>query len=744
VWSRRTLALLLALVVVPFLSFSKTVPHGHALRGRKKPSKKKRSVANSARSKRLRRAFVASADLKPMARQLLQDRSKPAYAAVEKFAKHHAGREEGALAYYVIGYAHALDHQDDKAIRYFKLARPYTSELGDYIDLGLARSYSAENRPQDVVATLDGFTQRHPDSVYHRDAALLLASALLDSGSPRRAVEVLEPFRKPLKADSELLAGRALEQAGENDQAIEAFRHIYYELPASPQSDEAGAELPKLTVAPYASQELRLERARRLVTGHRYWQAISEYRELIAEAGVSNEPSLHVELAHALFKNNQLPEAAQELQLVTGAPEDADAERLWLSEEIARSKSDDPTQMQSLEELRQKHPHSSWFEQALLSTANVYLLRNDLENATKYYDELATSFPDSKWGVTAHWRAGWFTYRQGKYDDAKRYFTTQIERYPDSAEVPNAIYWLGRLAENDQKPDVARAYYEKLSTRFPHYYHAELARERLAHLGEGDPATVEILNKISPAPHAPQLEIEVGDPVNVHLLRAHLLENGALFDLALRELRSESDAAWFPMEEMRLFYDESENAQAIEALKKAIPLYSAMKLDSVPLSIWEGLFPRPYWNDLQSNAQQNGLDPYLVASLIRQESEFNPVAISHAQAYGLMQLLPSVGKTLAKQVHLRHFITNNLLDPTINMKLGARYFKQLLDENGGQVEYALAAYNAGQNRVAEWRSGGNFKDVPEFVESIPFTETREYVQAIMRNCAIYKELYGSR
>jgi len=153
------------------------------------------------------------------------------------------------------------------------------------------------------------------------------------------------------------------------------------------------------------------------------------------------------------------------------------------------------------------------------------------------------------------------------------------------------------------------------------------------------------------------------------------------------------------------------------------------------------LFPRPYWDGLKSYSESNKLDPYLVASLIRQESEFSPVAISRANAMGLMQLLPTVGKGMAREERLHNFSTDKLLQPDINMQLGTRYFRHMVEHFNGQVEYALAAYNAGENRVEEWRNDGKFNEMAEFVESIPFTETREYVQAIMRNAVLYKSLY---
>src|SRR5581483_12265751 len=131
-------------------------------------------------------------------------------------------------------------------------------------------------------------------------------------------------------------------------------------------------------------------------------------------------------------------------------------------------------------------------------------------------------------------------------------------------------------------------------------------------------------------------------------------------------------------------------------------------------------FPKPsYWGDLKRFSARNGLDPFLVASLIRQESEFNPGAVSRANAVGLMQLLPKTGKKVAKEEKLRHFNASQLFVPGVNMQLGTRYFRSMVDKFGS-FEYALAAYNAGSDRVQDWLSAGKYRDPQEFVESIPF------------------------
>jgi soluble lytic murein transglycosylase len=178
----------------------------------------------------------------------------------------------------------------------------------------------------------------------------------------------------------------------------------------------------------------------------------------------------------------------------------------------------------------------------------------------------------------------------------------------------------------------------------------------------------------------------------------------------------------------------------MRVLKHALPFYTSAPIDTIPLSYWKILFPQQYWTAIEQYAGKNGLDPYMVASLIRQESEFNPGAISGANAWGLMQLLPSVGKSMAKEEGIHHFNEVELLNPETNIRLGTRYLKQTLDHFDGQPAYAFAAYNAGDSRVTDWQSIGKYHGMDEFVESIPFTETRDYVQAILRNESIYRAL----
>jgi soluble lytic murein transglycosylase len=378
----------------------------------------------------------------------------------------------------------------------------------------------------------------------------------------------------------------------------------------------------------------------------------------------------------------------------------------------------------------------------------MYLLKPDYDHAIDHFRELQQRFPKGARASYAHWKTAWLSFRQGRTDEARAGFEDQIALYPDSNEVPAALYWRARLAEEEGAPMMARAFYQKLSSRFRNYYYAELGRQRLKKLpAEGEEAThFALLDRVPPISAKEKVTESEPPEDNLRLQRARLLSNGALADLAVREMQaaaSEEGGSWALAETAHIYQEGGQYDRGIQVLKRAIPSYFALDLPELPRPYWDALFPKPYWSDLRKYALLNGLDPYLVASLIRQESEFNPLAVSRANAVGLMQLLPSVGKHVAKEIKLKGYNPSQLYTPAVNMELGTRYFKSMVDKYDGQLEYALAAYNAGTDRVGDWLGQGRYRDPQEFVESIPFTETREYVQAILRNTTVYQRLYGT-
>jgi soluble lytic murein transglycosylase len=709
----------------------------------------KRKKKMTPRVRRIRRAFVASSSLRPMARQLLQDRTPAGYAGVEAYARRHSREDAGSLAWLVVGYAHIVDHDYVKAIEPLNRAKLHAGDLSEYVNYYLGTAYMQAGRSAECIATLSSFARDFPDSVLLRDAHVVYANALMQEARPEDAATLLEGDRQPARVDVEWNLGRAYEAAGNLPKAAIIFRNIYLTMPLTGEAELANSELKKVaggTSVQPANVDERKTRADLLLKGRRYADAAEEYKDLLEQVSPDDRGGIQLSLATALLKSGHGKDAKKILDALAPSSADVNAQKLYLFGEVARASDNDDEFLKDLDQLRQQAPTSPWLEQGLLSAGNVFLLRKDYDRAIDAYRELQQRFPNAGRAPYAHWKAAWLTLRQGRKAEAEKEFEEQIGLYPSSNEVPAALYWRARLAEEDGETAKARAFYQKLSDRFRNYYYADLARKQLKVLkSTGEPISYALLDKV--APIDAKADIVADDPPsdNLRVQKAELLGNGGLVDLAARELQAaanEEKGDWVAPETARLFQENEFYNRGIEIMKRAVPNYFAMDIPALPRSYWEALFPRPYWADLKRYSTQNELDPFLVASLIRQESEFNAGAVSHKNAVGLMQLLPGTGKKVAKEEKLRHFNANQLFTPGVNLQLGTRYFRTMVDKFGS-FEYALAAYNAGSDRVEDWLSAGNYRDPQEFVESIPFTETREYVQAILRNASVYRQLYGT-
>ncbi|HET8667931.1 MAG TPA: hypothetical protein VFM10_08120, partial [Terriglobales bacterium] len=162
-----------------------------------KTASRKERAAVARRLRRINRAFVASTDLKPMARQLLQNRTRAAYTGVESYARRHAGSDAGDMAYLVLGYAHVLDRDYAEAIPPLKKAHARVDELSDYTDYFLGSAYAGTSQPEQTIAILKDFETRHGDSLFLRDAMVTYAAALVAANRPQEAIAALDKYRQP-------------------------------------------------------------------------------------------------------------------------------------------------------------------------------------------------------------------------------------------------------------------------------------------------------------------------------------------------------------------------------------------------------------------------------------------------------------------------------------------------------------------------------------------------------------------
>ncbi|HEV2645498.1 MAG TPA: transglycosylase SLT domain-containing protein [Acidobacteriaceae bacterium] len=678
-----------------------------------------------------------------MAQQLASTRSAAAFAGVLAYAQSHPG-EPAAAAYLSLGHAYMQDHRYAEAIQNLAQAKHSGEALDDYADYLAAQAAVQAGRGSDAYALLDHFADRFPDSIFIATAPTLLANAHLQQNDPQGALAVLRPLLSSPQADAadfRYAVGRAYQLSGDTTHAASIFRSLYGAKPLTYESAQAPSQLQSMGMPLTAAE--RKTHADALFNAKHYGEAGNEYNAIgrnNPQLTPADRDALAIYAAVCDFKLKQL--SRRDVEKLPDTTDDTAALKLYMLAELSRSEDNRTAHDALIAQMVQRFPTSRWLEEALYSGGNMYLLKHDAKQAIYHYSTLVAMFPHSSYAPSAHWRAAWLNYRTRNFPEAARLMDEQITHYAGGSEIPNALYWRGRIYEEEEHNfSQAVNYYRRLTDIYPDYYYANLARQRLTVLGtQPSIAAAAVLGSAQPAPNPPLTgELPEND---IHLIKARLLANAALNEYIGPEIHaSPTSDEWGALAQAEIFVSFGEYTRALQSMKHSGVSFFTRPVAEVPVVYWHLLFPQPYWKDLVADSTNNGLDPYLVASLIRQESEFNAGVVSHANAYGLMQLLPSVGKSAAKKNGIKHFTPTDLLNPSINLQLGTTNLKQVLDRFGGQVEYALAAYNAGDTPVRQWLSSNDYKDVPEFVESIPYSETRDYVQAILRNRELYRALY---
>ncbi len=155
------------------------------------------------------------------------------------------------------------------------------------------------------------------------------------------------------------------------------------------------------------------------------------------------------------------------------------------------------------------------------------------------------------------------------------------------------------------------------------------------------------------------------------------------------------------------------------------------------------IYPFPYREPITHHAAANNIDPYLLAAIIKVESNFEPTATSPAGALGLLQIMPDTGSWIAEKIGKADFTPDQLYNPEISIRMGAWYLADLKKEFAGDQALILAAYNAGRGNVKQWLENQHWTGETKTIDQIPFPETRHYIRKVMWNYRVYKFLYDA-
>ena len=690
---------------------------------------------------------AALKELSELARSL-HNATPGAYEKLSAFAGKHAGDDWGARASIALGYDDFQKNRAQQALVWLGKAKGETL-LPDYVLFWSAQAKRSLRRSADALADLQAIQRDYSSTAIREQVLDVLAATATESGHPQDAVEALTAYSGTATKPALLLdRAHAYQVAGQTVRAAKDYQTVFYKYPLSDEAKAAGPALGSLQKAlrsefPYGTAELQAQRAETFFDAHKWREARVEFDKLV---GMLREPAnparQHAQLRLAQCRV-QLKSSLSLVSLLATPDPEVDAERLFVLSQYQRSAKNDSAMFQSLEELNQRHPQSKWAEEGLMQAGNYYWVQLDRLKAASYYQKVLDTFPDGKNAYNAEWRVAWVAYLV-RQPDAGEKLKAFLLKYPVSADSVDALYWLGRISERGGNPAHARSFYDKAVARFPQTYFGMAAADRLAKLGPGEENPAEFLDKIPPARPLRSFDEPIPPSGAGRWARAQALRSIAFDGSAELELKNGFFATGSPrflLEAAQAAFDQGHFASGMAYARLAAPSFDSRKFNELPLGAWKALYPLPYEAQLRREAEKNGLDPMIVAGLIRQESTFQADIVSYANAYGLMQLLPKTAKLMAKERRVK-YAKSKLFDANYNLELGTYYFKGLMDLTG-TTEYALAAYNAGEDRIALWKSERTYDEIPELVESIPFSQTRDYVQIVLRNAALYRMIYPS-
>jgi len=612
-----------------------------------------------------------------------------------------------------------------------------STAVADYARFYTGRALLDLKRYPEAEAAFTAVAAKTIEGHLPEDAALGRAQAREARLDFAGAVAVYDELLQRKLAAPQVALSRlaaSAQMAGQTTKAIDAYRRVYFEYPLSAESTFAEDALTRLNAwsEDEPSTALELKRADALFEARRWAAARASYERARDGATGAERDRVSVRIAATDVHLKRFRQARDPLKGQLAGAYGDEANFYYLA--AVRGLGGRDEYIQQGRAFADAHPHSPFAHELLNNLATHFIVEDQDDRADEIFKLMIERDPGGRFTERAYWRSGWWAYRDGRHAEAASLFDRGAAQFPRSDYRPSWLYWSARAWNEAGNTVLSNDRLTLVATDYFNSYYGRLARKHLADV-KGSPVVPQFARKDPPAPAAAfPTAAKVGQLIAVGLNREALNE----LQYAQRMWGDSAPlAATIALVQNRL----GNLRVGINVMKRAYPQWLAAGGESLPAEIQKVVFPLNYWPLLQKHAAARGLDPFLVAALVAQESTFDPVIRSSANAVGLMQVLPSTGRQFARKLKITNFTAEKLTDPETNVRLGTAIFAESIRKFGG-VHYALAAYNAGDHRVSSWQRERPGMPQDVFIDDIPFPETQNYVKRILGTAEDYRRLYG--
>ena len=553
--------------------------------------------------------------------------------------------------------------------------------------------------------------KHHPNSAVGHDAHEQLAKIHLESGRYAEAKKIYSHLAQ--KTDSRWKRavhlknlGEIKEKQGLFDAASGVFERIWAEHPEVSFSDYVFELHEKNEKVFTPSPKQFVKRGEVMFEAGNWEEALSAF------SGAPQTSAVRIKTGICLYRLSRFPEALEVFSAV-----DSPKAFYWKGVTLM-SMEKEKEAIGVFELLHKLNPKSTWAAKSLLKAARLRHLREEFEEAERLYRLVIEKYLKREEARKSAWNLGWIHYRKKEYEKALEVFSDRAWAY--GAERERFLYWYARAAERaGDKPGALFALGKLADSRKITYY-SFLAKLRLKQV----PPPIQSTAAYSGNPFGKNPAIE----------KFLFFIKAGIYDLALREAKLLRPQAKTVVQRIYLasLYLRARDYKSSINLADGLGSPEALRFS----------FPKGFEERVRLFSRKYALDEFLVYSLIREESHFDKEAVSVSDARGLMQLLPSTALEAAPKAGLSNFQASQLFSPDINLDLGCYYLSWLLSIFEGNFAVSLAGYNGGPTSAKTWYEKNGSLDIDEFVEEIPFEQSRNYVKKILRSYAAYEAVYG--
>ena len=657
--------------------------------------------------------------------------------------------------HHTLGYCYEKVQKWDQAAKHYEMAVSSRYILADYVIFRLAQIHQERENHAKAIAWYQQLIERHPQSPHVFDAKYEIASVYLKQDKHLNTIEFTSQLIANEGSDyvrrATYLQAQAYEGLGKWEDALRAYQRL---IDAGNSDGIAREALTQIQRLAKARPRLEITRSQRVTHGMvlynhgRFTDAIAIFRAVAPRKDDKLTGQAVYFTGRAYHRRRKYDLAIREYnKVVTLYPTSNYLTRALYQITICyRRKKQPHIARQRLKAFVNDYSWSEYAHKALFDLGWVQENEEHFDDALKSYRQLTQKYPSSRFASDAYWRIGWIQFKHKQYDKSIETFASLMRLFPGNRLAMAAHFWTAKCYERKNQLDTAKRIYREVLEAHHWYYssRAEVVLREMDERIESAKAFPKSIRVNAVPNHSKWKQIGLRRSARI----GKLMEL-KFYDDAIAEIRGEiklergnPNANYYNLivcyQKKRRFNEAYDYAQQLSTFASLRNENGAM-----PLELYQLLYPVYYREIINKYSKKYEMDPLFVAAMILEESRFGAESVSWAGAIGLMQIMPQTGRELARQLKIRRFEKNMLLNPSVNIEMGTKYMKFLMNRFQNNHALVTGAYNGGPGRMNRWVKERGLADLDEFIEDIAINETRRHIKKVLDSYYVYQKLYSS-